>query len=155
VTFGAPAFGWFSDHLGRRVLPMILGAIISLAIFLVLMYVPNLSLITLITLFFLIGFVTSSQILTYPTIAELNPTVLTAAATSIDSVTIMLSGAIFQPFFGWVVESHWNHKIVNGVSIYSLEDFNRAMIIMPIAFVIALIIAFFIKETYCQNQVTS
>ena len=152
VVFGCPAFGWFSDRIGRRVMPMIVGAVLSLIVILILMYVPNLSLSSLIILFFLIGFVTSSQVLSYPTIAELNPLALTGTAVSIDSVTIMLGGAIFQPFFGWVMESHWDHKIVNGVSIYSPQDFNYAMMIMPIAFVVGLIIAFFIKETNCQSR---
>lgn len=154
VTFGSPAFGWFSDFTGRRVMPMILGAILSLAVILILMYVPNLSLTAIIGLFFLIGFVTSSQVLSYPTIAELNPPVLTGTAVSIDSVTIMVSGAIFQPLFGWVMEVNWDHKVVDGVSIYAAQDFNNAMLIIPIAFVVGLVIAFLIKETYCQQITT-
>jgi MFS family permease len=153
IIFGSPAFGWFSDHIGRRVLPMIIGAILSLGVIFILILVPHLSLLSLMTLFFLIGFITSSQVLSYPVIAELNPIALTGTAVSIDSTTIMLSGVIFQPFFGWVMEQHWNHKMVNGVPLYTAADFLSAMLIMPIAFVIALIISFFIKETYCKSQV--
>ena len=153
VIFGAPAFGWFSDYIGRRVLPMLIGAVVSLVVILVLMYKPDLSLSTLIALFFLIGFVTSSQVLSYPAIAELNPTALTGTAVSVDSMTIMISGVIFQPLFGWLLESHWNHASVEGVSIYSAQDFLNAMLIMPIAFVIAFVVAWMIKETYCKSQV--
>jgi MFS family permease len=153
VIFGSPAFGWFSDHIGRRVLPMVIGAVASLLIFLMLMYIPHLSLTLLIFLFFWLGFLTSSQVLSFPTIAELNPIALTSTAVSIDSFIIMLSGVIFQPLFGWLMERDWDHKIVNNVSIYSVHDFNNAMIIMPMAFVIAIFIALSIKETYCQSQV--
>lgn len=152
VIFGSPAFGWFSDRIGRRCLPMILGAILSLIVILMLMYVPNLSLTELKILFFLTGFVTSSQVLTYPTIAELNPIALTGTAVSVASVTIMLSGVIFQPLFGWVLEWKWDHTIINDVRIYSAQDFNHAMLIMPIAFVIGLVIAFLIRETYCESK---
>jgi len=103
IIFGSPAFGWFSDHIGRRVLPMVIGAIVSFIVIMVLMYVPNLSLVSLIILFFLIGFVTSSQVLSYPTLAELNPIALTGTAISIDSMMIMSSGVIFQPMFGWMM----------------------------------------------------
>ena len=103
-------------------------------------------------LFFLIGLVTSSQVLSYPTIAELNPIYLTSTAVSIDSVCIMISGFIFQPFFGWVMEHSGPQTVVNGVTTYTAENFDRAMLIMPIAFVIGLIIAFFIRETYCRSQ---
>jgi MFS family permease len=152
VMLGAPVFGWFSDHIGRRVMPMIVGAILSLAVILVLMYVPHLSLMQLIGLFFLIGFTTSSQVLSYPVIAELNPIALTGSAISIDSVTIMLGGVVFQPLFGWFMERNWDHTIVNGVHVYAASDFSSAMLIMPIAFVISLFISFFIKETYCKSQ---
>jgi MFS family permease len=152
VMLGAPAFGWFSDRVGRRVMPMVVGAILSILVILVLMYVPNLTLLQLIGLFFLIGFTTSSQVLSYPVIAELNPIALTGTAISIDSVTIMLGGVVFQPLFGWFMEWNWDHKIVDGVRIYAASDFSYAMLIMPIAFVISLFITFFIKETYCKSQ---
>jgi MFS family permease len=152
VMLGAPAFGWFSDKIERRVLPMVLGAVLSLAVVLVLMYLPNLSLLQLIGLFFLIGFTTSSQVLSYPVIAELNPSALTGSAISIDSVTIMLGGVVFQPLFGWFMEMNWDHKIVDGVRIYAPSDFSYAMMIIPIAFVVSLVLTFFIKETYCKLQ---
>lgn len=152
VIFGSPAFGWFSDRIGLRVLPMIVGAVVSLVIMLLLMYLPHLSLTMLIVLFFLVGFVTSSQVLSYPTIAELNPAVLTSTAVSVDSMTIMVSGAIFQPFFGWIMNLSWDHTTKNGIAIYSGHDFMNAMLIMPIAFVLSIFIAWMIKETYCRSQ---
>lgn len=153
VIIGCPAFGWFSDRIGLRVMPMIVGAIVSLFVMFILMYAPHLSLYSLIFLFFLIGFVTSSQVLSYPVIAELNPIALTSTAVSVDSVTIMLSGVIFQPFFGWILELYWDHKTVNGASVYSAHDFLNAMWIMPIGFVLSIFIAWMIKETYCRSQV--
>ena len=151
ITLGSPLFGWFSDKIGRRVLPMIIGAVLSLLVMFVLMYAPHLSLSAIISLFFLIGFVTSSQVLSYPTIAELNPSYLTSTAVSIDSFCIMTSGFIFQPFFGWIMEKSGEHIIVNGVTTYTAQNFNYAMLIMPIAFVISLVITFFIRETYCRS----
>ncbi len=153
VIFGSPAFGWFSDRIGRRVLPMIIGAILSLGAMLVLMYAPNLTLMQLIGLFFLIGFVTSSQVLSYPAIAELNPSSLTSTAISVDSITIMVSGAIFQPFFGWMMALHWNKALTaEGVPLYSSGDFMNAMMIMPIAFVLSIFVGWMITESFCKSQ---
>jgi MFS family permease len=152
VIFGSPAFGWFSDRIGRRCMPMIVGAIFSLVAMLLLMYLPNLSLTSLIVLFFFIGFVTSSQVLSYPAIAELNPISLTGTAVSVASVTIMCSGVIFQPLFGSMLELNWDHKMVQNIPVYSAHDFNTAMWIMPIGFVLGLIAALMIRETYCEAQ---
>jgi MFS family permease len=152
VIFGCLVYGWISDYIQRRVLPMIIGALLSLAVMLALMYIPHLSFWSIISLFFLIGFVTSSQVLTYPTIAELNPIYLTSTAVSIDSLCIMASGFIIPPFFGWLMERNSTHQVINGITTYTAQDFNHAMLVIPISFVIALVIAFFMRETYCRSQ---
>lgn len=152
VILGSLVYGWISDHLERRVLPMIVGAVLSLVVMGILMYVPGLPLWSLIALFFLIGLVTSSQVLTYPLIAELNPIYLTSTSVSIDSLCIMASGFIVPPLFGWLMERNGVHEMVNGIAVYSAQDFNYAMLIIPAAFIIALIITFFMRETYCKAQ---
>ncbi len=150
VIAGSLLYGWLSDYLERRVLLMIVGAILSIAVMSAIMFVPHLSLLSLIGLFFLIGLVTSSQILTYPTIAELNPIYLTSTAVSIDSICIMISGFVFPPFFGRLMEGGAAHDMVNGVVAYTSADFARAMLVFPVTLVIGLVIAFFIRETYCR-----
>lgn len=152
VIVGSPLFGYVSDHIERRVLPMVFGAIASLLVVTILMYVPSLSLSSVILLFFLIGLTTSSQVLSYPTIAELNPPYLTGTAVSIDSVCIMVSGFVVPPLFGCLMEGSGIQRVVDGVAMYDAHDFNRAMLIIPAAFVISLIITFFIRETYCRSQ---
>jgi MFS family permease len=153
VILGSLAFGWFSDYIERRVLPMIIGAVLSLLIIMLLLYLPNLSIKSIIYLFFLIGFVTSSQVLTYPAIAELNPTYLTSTAVSIDSLCIMASGFIVPSLFGWLMEQNGSHPLTKDIAIYTAQDFNRAMLIIPIAFIIGLLITVFMRETYCKSQV--
>lgn len=153
VIIGSPLFGWFSDHIGRRVLPMLIGAVVSLGVMLILMCIPDLSLMSLITLFFLIGLVTSSQVLSYPLIAELNPPSLTSTAVSVDSVTIMLSGAIFQPLFGWIMSLHADPAAsAEGLAAYVPSDFTHAMWIMPVGFVLSIAITWFMKESFCRMQ---
>ncbi len=152
VIIGAPFFGWLSDTMGRRVLPMMLGAIASLLVIFAIIYLPNLTLSACMALFFLIGFVTSSQVLTYPAIAELNPGILTSSAISIVSLTIMTSGVIFQPLFGWLMELGWDHTVLDGVPIYSSTNLLHAMLIMPVAFVVGFFVTFFMKETFCKPQ---
>lgn len=151
VILGSPAYGWLSDHLGLRRRPMIIGAVLSLGLVMILIMTPSLSLTSLITLFFLLGFATSSQVLAYPTIAELNPSYLTSTSVSIASMSIMLSGVIFQPLFGYLMELQWDHHLVNGVPSYSVQDYNNAMWIFPICFALGLIISLLIKETYCRS----
>jgi hypothetical protein len=98
--------------------------------------------------------VTSSQVLTYPLIAELNPIYLTSTAVSVDSVCIMISGFVFPPFYGWLME-HADasaNAVANGVVQYTAQDYTKAMLIFPVVFLIALLITKFMRETNCKSQ---
>ncbi|MCD8525525.1 MAG: MFS transporter [Gammaproteobacteria bacterium] len=152
VIFGSPAFGWFSDKILSRRKPMLMGAIMSLIVVLMMLYIPHLSVGSLLLLSFLLGFLTSSQIISYPAIAELNPIELTASAVSIISLVIMASGVIVQPLTGWLIGLHWDHQMVNGKPFYLKEDFMLAMLIMPISFIISFFVALCMKETGCKSN---
>lgn len=147
---GSPLVGWFSDKIARRRLPMILGAIFSLITILAIMCLPHLTFPHLIILFLLLGFFTSTQIISYPAIGESNPKAITGTATGVASVLIMGGGAVFQPLFGWLMDLRWNHLVLNTTPIYSDNDYLRGMMILPIAFVIGLMASLFMRETHCQ-----
>lgn len=147
LIIGSPALGWFSDILSQRKLPMILGAIASLTAIFSIMYIPNLSLGDLLFLFFILGFVISSQIIGYALVAESNPSMLTGAAEGVASVLIM-SGGFLIPVFPMLLNMHWNHAMLNGIPQYSVYDYHLAFLIMPVAFVIALFAAFAMRETH-------
>lgn len=148
TIFGSPAIGWISDRFARRKMPMIICAVISLAIVIFINYSPVLTMPMGMVLFFLLGFITSAQIISYPLIAEANPRALTATAGGIAS-TLIMAGGISQPFFGWLMTLNWNHLMSNDIPVYSLSDYRLALLIMPIGFILSLIFAFLIKETYC------
>lgn len=151
--FGCPIVGWLSDFISRRRLPMIIGAILSLAIILMIMFFNQLSFYALLALFFALGFFTSAQIISYPAITESNPKAYTGTSVGLASVLIMGGGAVFQPLFGWLMDLHWDGNIQSGHAIYSTHDYLLAMSIMPIAFVIGLAAAFLFRETYCKAYV--
>jgi MFS family permease len=147
---GGPVIGWISDHLGLRRLPMLVGGVLSLIVVFSIMYLPQPSLKLLLVLFFALGFFTSSQVISYPVIAESTPKSLTGTSMGLASVLIMGGGALFQPIFGGVMDKFWDGTIINGVHQYTLASFQPAMMILPIAFGIGLLAALFIRETHCK-----
>ncbi len=150
TTIGSPLMGFISDRLGRRKPPMLIGAMLTFANLLAIMYLPNLSFTELTLLFLSLGFITSTQVISYPLVAESNPRRITATAISVISISTIGGGALFQPFFGWLMSIGWEHKRLHGIAIYSIADFQRAMMIMPAAVVIAFVLALCVKETYCK-----
>ncbi|MGB8806989.1 MAG: MFS transporter [Candidatus Rickettsiella isopodorum] len=150
TIIGSPLVGWFSDFIGRRRLLMIIGAMLSLFVLIAIMFIPILHFYSLLILFLLLGFFTSTQIISYPLIAESNPRYLTGTSTSLASILIMGGGAVFQPLFGWLIDLRWDQTFSQGIPYYSASNFLYGMSIMPIAFIVSLIAAFCLRETYCQ-----
>lgn len=151
TVVGSPTFGYISDLIGKRKLPMVIGAILSLITIMPILAFGRLSFIDDMFLFFMIGFVTSSQVLTYPLVTEANPKLLTGTSLSIASVIIMSGGAIFQPLFGSLMSIGWHHHFKNGIALYSQTNYFHAFLIMPAGFIASLILCYFIKETYCLS----
>lgn len=147
AIIGGPVVGWLSDKMQRRIPLMKAGAFVSLILVFFIIRLPQLlSFPVVLVLFFALGFFTSSQVLSYPLVAESNPKHLTATSVSVVSFFAIGGYAVFQPLFGWLMDSAWNGTVKNHVSIYSLSDYHHALIILPIGFFIALFATFFLKE---------
>ncbi|WP_131739797.1 MFS transporter [Legionella adelaidensis] len=148
AIFGGPVIGWFSDKLGRRVMPMKVGALASLLTILAILYLP-LSLNAMTTLFFFLGFFTASQVISYALVAESSSPIMTATAVSVVSILTQGGYIVYQNLFSALLMWHGEMKMIHGVPVYSLNDYQTAAIIIPLGLVIALFAIFKLKETYC------
>jgi MFS family permease len=144
---GCPLAGWLSDFQGRRKPIMIVGAIATLISVFPLFLGIVLSQITLSIIFFALGFFTSTQVISYPLVAESNSSDNTGAATGIASVIIMGGGGVGQVLFGWLMAHHAG----TAVTTYGVGDFQFAMWMFPIAAVAALVAVLMTRETYCKR----
>jgi MFS family permease len=151
TIIGAPVIGWFSDRIARRKLPMLICAMVCLVLILITMYSPHLSVFSGMLLFFALGFFSSGQVLGYPVIAESNPPALTGTASGLSATLIMLGG-MSQPLFGWLMGLHWDHRVVKGIAIYTVNDYRLALMIIPIGFVIGLLAALLVRETRGKRE---
>lgn len=151
TIIGSPLAGWWSDKIGKRKFPMIIGAVLSIILIFAIIYLPNLSLADYIVLLFLLGFTSSTQIISYPTVAESNPKILTATSISVISFTAIAAFPITQQLFGYLLDLGHDAQIINNIHIYSAADYNRALLILPIGFIIGLIASLFIQETNCKE----
>ena len=149
TIFGSPVLGWVSDTIGFRKLPMIIGGFITLFFILLIMYIPHLSLGELMVLFFLRAFAASTQVLAYPLVVESNPRAITNTAEGL-ACTIIMSAGLFQFVYGFILDRSWNGAMSHGLRVYTAHDYQLAMLMFPVTFVIAIVLAFFIKETRGQ-----
>jgi len=150
MILGSPAMGWLSDKFKRRKAPMVLGAFLCTLIILTIMKLPYASLGELMLLFFLLGFISGTQVITYPLVVESNPRAITTTAEGLACMLIMSAG-LFQVVFGWLLDLSWKGTSLNGIRIYGVHAYSVAIWLLPIAFILALIVSVFLKETRCEQ----
>lgn len=152
TVIGSPVMGWLSDKLEMRRPPMIVGSILSFALMIFIIEVPVHSELGLIALFWLLGFITSTQVISYPTVAESNPPFLTASSVSVVSLVTIGGLYVFLPAFGWLIDWHRHGVVVSGHAAYSASDFHFAMWLFPICFCISLLAGYLAPETRAKNK---
>lgn len=149
---GGPLIGSLSDKLGIRKKPMMIFNLLSLAMVCLTLYFPTHNFTLLMVLFFLIGFFTCAQVISYPLIAENNPPALTATAVSVASILTQGGYVLYQNIFGQLLQRQWQGQMTDGVATYSFEAYQNAFIILPIGMIIAFMASMLLKETFCKRQ---
>lgn len=149
---GGPVIGWFSDKISLRILPMKLGALASLVTIVSILYLP-VSLGCMAVLFFLLGFFTAAQVISYAFVAESNLPSMTATAVSAVSILAQGGYIVYQNLFSRLLLGHGGMHMVNDVPIYSLADYQAGAIILPVGLILAGLIVFRLKETHCRHLV--
>lgn len=142
TIIGSPVIGWISDRMQKRKLPMILGAIFSFLIALWVIFSAQLPMYLLMVVFFLMGFFTSAQTLSYPLISEINPKPLITTALSFASVIIMGFGGVFQLFFGWLMEE----AVSSNWIWWGLSNYQVAFILILSAFAVCCLLTLLIRD---------
>ncbi len=151
TIFGAPICGKFSDILEKRRLPMVVGCLFSIVLLFVIMYGEYWSFNTLMILFFLLGFFTSTQVLSYPAINESNPQSISSTAMGFAAVMIMGLGGGMQYLSGTLLDMAWNGSMSGSVPLYTKENFLFAMSMLPLGLILSLLIVLLIRETNCKS----
>jgi MFS family permease len=143
---GSPLAGRLADLWGEKTGLMKAGALLSIGSMLLLLYLPSPSELTLILLFFALGFFTSPQVLGYPLVTESNPPELTGTAMGVAGVIVMGLAAVLQPLSGWLMEFYWDEKMADQVPLYSLSNYQFCFWMFPIGFALSLGLAYMIRE---------
>lgn len=151
AIIGGPVIGAFSDRMGFRLKPMKIGVLASLATLMAILYLP-VSYPTMMILFFLLGFFTSAQVISYALVAESSQPAKTAMAVSVVSILTQGGYIVYQNVFTALLIHHGGVKVVGEVPLYTLEAYQFAATILPVGLLVAFLLLFALKETYCKNR---
>lgn len=153
VGIGSPFAGWFSDRIGRRKLPLILCALIGLFASVWVLYIPNLSLTVIYIILFLFGLAAGGQSLIFAVVNDINTPDIAGTAIGFNNMCVVAGGALFQPLVGFVLNHVWQGQLKNGLPVYLTQDYQYALFLLPLSFLVAWLVAWFgLRETHCLLQ---
>ena len=106
-------------------------------------------------LFFLLGFFTAAQVISYALVAESSSPTMTAMAVSIVSILTQGGYIVYQNLFSSLLLWQGEMHLVDGVPVYSLGAYQIAAMIFPLGLSLALFVLFKLKETHCRQQASA
>lgn len=144
-----PISGWLSDKMGRRKPIMILSALFGVIFTTMFVFLPGLSQTSAYLLFFAFGITNTGVAIAYAVSTELHDRNVIGTSIAFTNMTSIFVGALLQPLVGRLVD------MVSGARAYNVEnlllsDFQAGLKLLPLCSLVALVLAFTIKETYCK-----
>tara|TARA_R110002095_G_scaffold66488_6_gene56432 strand:- start:8802 stop:9206 length:405 start_codon:yes stop_codon:yes gene_type:complete len=127
---------------------MFASASIYLLVFIGIIYIDTIPMSVMYGLMFCAGFFFSGQNLVFAMATENMPLGISGIATAFTNMIVMLSGVIFEPLVGWLLDYKWDGTLRNGVPYFTIDNFTFALTSVPIALGFAVLSLLFIKETY-------
>ncbi|MFI4918947.1 MAG: MFS transporter [Legionellales bacterium] len=149
IGLGSPLLGWLSDRIESRRIALILSSILGLSATLILLYVPNLPYGWAYIILFILGLGAGGQTVSFAVVKENNSPELVGTASGFNNLSVLIGGALFQPLVGYMLQHSDSWSLVNGVHVYSIASYQKALLVMPLCFLASLLIAtFLIKESH-------
>jgi len=144
---GAPMWGFISDYLRLRRLPLMVSSLLCFIFITPILYIPGLSLTAVYILLFFLGVASSAQVLVFAVARETASMKITATAIALTNFFVMVGGNVFQPFIGRLLDHSWSGSMLDGIRVYTVQDYQFALTVLPLGVVLAFIAALFLRET--------
>lgn len=148
---GGPIAGWMSDVLRARRLPLIVGSLLSAATAMLVIYHQNATHIEINVALFILGVLSGVQVIVFAVGRELSSRVAPATAVAFTNMVVMVGGMVLQPAIGKILDLNWSGTYVQGMSdvrFYSPEAYQHALLAMPIGMLLAMLLAFCLRESH-------
>lgn len=136
-----PIFGQISIYLTKRKPLIHFSCLSTAALLLITLYVPTHNMVLIGFLLFAIGLCCGAYMLAYSISNELAPPESLSTCTGFTNTLAMLSAPLFQPLVGYLLD-----LFSNTPGVYTLRDYQAALLIIPISLVFASILAQFLPE---------
>ncbi|WP_421903105.1 MFS transporter [Maridesulfovibrio sp.] len=138
---GSFFFGWFSDRIGKRGIPMIIASAGGLICMASVVYVPHIPYTLMFGLMLLLGFCCSGNVVAYAFGNDISPKGADGISLGFVNTFLIGGSAIAQPLIGWLLE-HGSSSIKD----LSIIEFRYSLTVLVIAKTFALCSALVIHK---------
>jgi MFS family permease len=112
-------------------------------------FYPKMDTTTVYLLFFIFGLTNTGVAIAYAVSTEIHENNVIGTAIAFTNMISILIGALMQPLVGRLVDLMSGGRGYH-VETLLLSDFQAGLKLLPLCSLIALILAFMVKETYCK-----
>jgi MFS family permease len=151
LIISSPLVGWACTRYLTRNTLMLLASLVGIFSSYAILFFP-LSQHTLPIFLFLLGSASTGQLLSFEMIKQNNPTNQHAIAIGFNSMIIPSSAAILQPLSGWILQYQSKNTLTHNIPKFTIHDFQLALSIMPISFLLSILIMLFIMFFHHPNE---
>ncbi|NGX27087.1 MAG: Membrane sensor protein UhpC [Chlamydiae bacterium] len=143
---GGPLIGIFSDKIQQKKNLLLLANAMGFLLMSIVVYISNIPIAMLFILFFLIGFVSSGELLNFSYSIDINPQFAKGTAIAFTNFIVVIGAVVLQPLVGHILDLNWTGQMLGNVRVYPREAYTIAMSCFPASFLIAFILGFFLKK---------
>jgi MFS family permease len=147
---GSLFFGWYSDYLGRRKLPMVMAGVGALVTMTCMLYLPGLPFNGFKAGLFLVGFFSCANIISYAVARDLYPR-LAGLSIGFLSTCFYAGSASSQPLVGLLLERGNSGGTGAGLAALTAGDYRFAFSPLVGFMAVGLISALLIRETLSDS----
>lgn len=146
---GGPLSGWLSDKIGRRKPIMVVSALCGVVLTTIFVFYPTMDTTSAYLIFFAFGLTNTGVAIAYAVSTEIHERNVIGTSIAFTNMASIFVGALMQPLVGRLVD------LISGPRGYHVEtlllsDFQYGFRILPLCSLVALVLAFTVKETYCK-----
>jgi MFS family permease len=150
---GGPIMGFISDRISSRTLVLRSAMTLTLVCLCLVLYVTWIPIFVLFVCTFLIGFFSSAELLSFTLAIEMNPPRVKATAAAFTNFIVSMGDLLVLPFIGFILDAVWKGAMADSIRVYSVAEYQKALLCLPIALVVGILISAFLKDEKSEDLV--
>ena len=154
MALGSLGAAWLTQKLGTVVGVMRMSAFLTACIFFAVAFGAYYNITTMFLLLLMAGLTIGGQVLCFTCAKEHTLPAISATTVAFTNALVMLSGIIFQPFLGYILDLVWDGTMcARGLTrVYSHSCYQAAVLAIPCCLALSFILLFWVRDTQQSKE---